>query len=74
VVQSHEAEKRNLELEISGYKQEAAKQRKLIYELEKERDRHVTDMAIITQRSLDVRVCVCVQRLLSITLSRTNIK
>jgi chromosome segregation ATPase len=33
--------KRNLEQEIAGYKDEAAKMRKLIFSLEKDRDRHI---------------------------------
>lgn len=36
-----EQTKRNLEQEIAGYKDEAAKMRKLIFSLEKDRDRHI---------------------------------
>ncbi|KAJ3347867.1 hypothetical protein HDU83_001692 [Entophlyctis luteolus] len=35
--------KRNLEQEISAYKEEAAKMRKIIYSLEKDRDRHINE-------------------------------
>ena len=48
----HEGTIKHLEAEISSYKAEAAKQRKLIYELEKERDRHINETAIMTQKSL----------------------
>ncbi|KAJ1511569.1 hypothetical protein HMI55_006538 [Coelomomyces lativittatus] len=41
----HEQSKQTLEQEIQGYKEEAAKQRKLILALEKERDRYVNDVA-----------------------------
>lgn len=43
VVKLAEQTKRNLEQEIQGYKEEAGKMRKLIYSLEKDRDRHITD-------------------------------
>ncbi|KAJ3221633.1 hypothetical protein HK099_003289 [Clydaea vesicula] len=43
VVKLAEQTKRNLEQEIMGYKDEASKMRKLIYVLEKERDRHIND-------------------------------
>ena len=53
----HENTVKQLENEISSYKSEANKQRKLIFELEKERDRHINETAIMTQRSLEVRPC-----------------
>ncbi|KAJ3079994.1 hypothetical protein HDU99_009572, partial [Rhizoclosmatium hyalinum] len=40
--------KRNLEQEISNYKEEAAKMRKIIYSLEKDRDRHINEASKIT--------------------------
>ncbi|KAL7753158.1 Cilia- and flagella-associated protein 58 [Sorochytrium milnesiophthora] len=43
LVKLHEQTKRNLEQEISGYKDEASKQRKIIFALEKERDRYIND-------------------------------
>ncbi|KAI9189069.1 hypothetical protein H9P43_000497 [Blastocladiella emersonii ATCC 22665] len=49
LVKLHEQTKQNLEQEISGYKEEAAKQRKLILALEKERDRYVNEVAQIQQ-------------------------
>ncbi|KAJ3356565.1 hypothetical protein GGF32_001458 [Allomyces javanicus] len=49
LVKLHEQTKQNLEQEIAGYKEEAAKQRKLILALEKERDRHVNEAAQIQQ-------------------------
>ena len=54
----HESTVKHLENEISSYKSEAAKQRKLIFELEKERDRHINETAMMTQRSLEVCHCV----------------
>ena len=51
----HDSTVKQLENEISSYKSEANKQRKLIFELEKERDRHINETAIMTQRSLEVR-------------------
>ncbi|KAJ3216581.1 hypothetical protein HDU67_009276 [Dinochytrium kinnereticum] len=44
-----EQTKRNLEQEIMGYKDEAAKMRKLIYSLEKDRDRHINEASKVTQ-------------------------
>ncbi|KAJ3374481.1 hypothetical protein GGF31_007259 [Allomyces arbusculus] len=49
LVKLHEQTKQNLEQEIAGYKEEAAKQRKLILALEKERDRYVNEAAQIQQ-------------------------
>ncbi|KAJ3415562.1 hypothetical protein HDV05_004613 [Chytridiales sp. JEL 0842] len=46
--------KRNLEHEIIGYKDEAAKMRKLIYALEKDRDRHINTASQV-QFELDAR-------------------
>ena len=46
-----EQAKRNLEQEIQGYKDEATKQRKLIYQLEKERDRFVSEATAIHQET-----------------------
>ncbi|KAI8819407.1 uncharacterized protein EV422DRAFT_111653 [Fimicolochytrium jonesii] len=43
VVKLAEQTKRNLEQEIMGYKDEATKMRKLIYSLEKDRDRHINE-------------------------------
>ena len=53
----HEQSKKNLEQEIQNYKEEAQKQRKIIYQLEKERDRYINEASDLTQK---VRVCcVC---------------
>ncbi|KAJ3145612.1 hypothetical protein HDU89_006976 [Geranomyces variabilis] len=43
VVKLADQTKRNLEQEIMGYKDEATKTRKLIYSLEKDRDRHINE-------------------------------
>ncbi len=42
----------NLEGEISQYKDEAQKQRKIIYQLEKERDRYISEASDLTQKVL----------------------
>jgi chromosome segregation ATPase len=49
VLKLSEQDKRNLEQEISGYKDEAQKMRKIIYALEKERDSKSTDLDKIMQ-------------------------
>eukprot|EP01137_Pigoraptor_chileana_P008977 Opistho-2@56553 len=52
LVKIHEQQKKHLEQEISGYKDEAMKQRNLIYQLEKERDRYINEASEMTQRCL----------------------
>ncbi|XP_031574702.1 cilia- and flagella-associated protein 58-like [Actinia tenebrosa] len=60
VVRLHEQTKKNLEQEIQNYKDEAQKQRKIIYQLEKERDRYINEASELTQKVLqhmeDVKV------------------
>uniref|UniRef100_A0A8C7Y936 Cilia- and flagella-associated protein 58 central coiled coil domain-containing protein n=1 Tax=Oryzias sinensis TaxID=183150 RepID=A0A8C7Y936_9TELE len=46
-----ELDKRSLEQEISGYQQEAQKQRKIIQQLEKERDRHIDESSSLMQKA-----------------------
>ncbi len=46
----NENAKRNLEQEIQGYKMEAQKQSKLIYQLEKEREKYDLDAAEATNK------------------------
>lgn len=50
LVKLHEQAKRNLEEEIQNYKDEAQKQRKIIFQLEKERDRYINEASDLTQR------------------------
>ena len=50
LVKLHEQSKRNLEQEIQNYKEEAQKQRKIIYQLEKERDRYINEASDLTQK------------------------
>lgn len=50
LVKLHEQSKKNLEQEISNYKEEAQKQRKIIYQLEKERDRYINEASDLTQK------------------------
>lgn len=52
IVKLHEQSKKNLEHEIQNYKEEAQKQRKLIYQLEKERDRYINEASEMTQKCL----------------------
>jgi len=60
LVRLHEQAKKNLEQEIQNYKDEAQKQRKIIYQLEKERDRYINEASDLTQKVLqhmeDVKV------------------
>eukprot|EP00033_Pygsuia_biforma_P003301 GCRY01003618.1.p1 GENE.GCRY01003618.1~~GCRY01003618.1.p1 ORF type:complete len:896 (+),score=357.46 GCRY01003618.1:142-2829(+) len=52
LVKIAENTRRNLETEISSYKVEAQKQRKLIYQLEKEREKYSAEAAEATQKYL----------------------
>ncbi|XP_023571263.1 cilia- and flagella-associated protein 58 [Octodon degus] len=52
LVKLHEQTKRNLEEEIHNYKEEAQKQRKIIFQLEKERDRYINEASEFTQKLL----------------------
>ncbi|XP_030058639.1 cilia- and flagella-associated protein 58 [Microcaecilia unicolor] len=52
LVKLHEQSKKNLEEEIQNYKDEAQKQRKIIYQLEKERDRYINEASDLTQKVL----------------------
>lgn len=52
LLKSHELSKQNLEQEISNYKEEAQKQRNIIYKLERERDRFITEASELTQKVL----------------------
>jgi len=52
MVKLHERGKKNLELEISNYRDEATKQRKIIYQLEKERDRYINEASDLTTKVL----------------------
>lgn len=50
LVKLHEQSKKNLEEEIQNYKDEAQKQRKIIFQLEKERDRYINEASELTQK------------------------
>ncbi|XP_048103061.1 cilia- and flagella-associated protein 58 [Alosa alosa] len=52
MVKLHEQSKKNLEQEIMNYRDEAQKQRKIIYQLEKERDRYINEASDLTQKVL----------------------
>ncbi|XP_039632494.1 cilia- and flagella-associated protein 58 [Polypterus senegalus] len=52
LVKLHEQAKKNLDQEIQNYKDEAQKQRKIIYQLEKERDRYINEASELTQKVL----------------------
>lgn len=57
LVKLHEQSKKNLEEEIQNYKDEAQKQRKIIFQLEKERDRYINEASDLTQKVRDCRHC-----------------
>uniref|UniRef100_A0A8C9FWP0 Cilia and flagella associated protein 58 n=1 Tax=Pavo cristatus TaxID=9049 RepID=A0A8C9FWP0_PAVCR len=52
LVKLHEQSKKNLEEEIQNYKNEAQKQRKIIYQLEKERDCFISEASDLKQKVL----------------------
>ncbi|XP_006630821.2 cilia- and flagella-associated protein 58 [Lepisosteus oculatus] len=52
LVKLHEQSKKNLDQEIQNYKEEAQKQRKIIYQLEKERDRYINEASDLTHKVL----------------------
>lgn len=60
LIKTHDQSIKHLEQEISNYKDEAGKQRKIIFQLEKERDRYISEASELTQRVLqhmeDVKV------------------
>ncbi|XP_068054105.1 cilia- and flagella-associated protein 58 isoform X3 [Anomalospiza imberbis] len=53
LVKLHEQSKQNLESEIQNYKIEAQKQRKIIYQLEKERERFIKEMSELKEKVLN---------------------
>ncbi|XP_029632383.1 cilia- and flagella-associated protein 58 [Salmo trutta] len=52
VVKLHEQSKKNLDQEVMNYRDEAQKQRKIIYQLEKERDRYINEASDLTHKVL----------------------
>lgn len=61
LVKLHEKSKKNLEEEIQNYKNEAQKQRKIIYQLEKDRDCFISEASDLKQKveHLFVQVVFC---------------
>ncbi|XP_037997448.1 cilia- and flagella-associated protein 58 isoform X2 [Motacilla alba alba] len=53
LVKLHEQSKQNLETEIQNYKIEAQKQRKIIYQLEKERESFIKEMSELKEKVLN---------------------
>ncbi|NWT68504.1 CFA58 protein, partial [Prunella himalayana] len=53
LVKLHEQSKQNLESEIQNYKIEAQKQRKIIYQLEKERESFIKEMSELKEKVLN---------------------
>ncbi|XP_041271469.1 cilia- and flagella-associated protein 58 [Onychostruthus taczanowskii] len=53
LVKLHEQSKQNLETEIQNYKIEAQKQRKIIYQLEKERDSFIKELSELKEKVLN---------------------
>ena len=47
--------KRNLEQEVQGYKMEAQRQGKLIYQLEKEREKYAVEASEAAEKYMEVR-------------------
>lgn len=54
LVKSHDQSIKHLDQEITNYKEEAGKQRKLIFQLERERDRYISEASELTQRVLQL--------------------
>ncbi|XP_060754267.1 cilia- and flagella-associated protein 58 [Neoarius graeffei] len=52
LVKLHEQSKKTLDQEILNYRDEAQKQRKIIFQLEKERDRYINEASELTQKVL----------------------
>jgi chromosome segregation ATPase len=52
LIKTHDQSIKHLEQEIANYKEEASKQRKLIFQLERERDRYISEASELTQRVL----------------------
>uniref|UniRef100_A0AAY4F012 Cilia- and flagella-associated protein 58 central coiled coil domain-containing protein n=1 Tax=Denticeps clupeoides TaxID=299321 RepID=A0AAY4F012_9TELE len=52
IVKIHEQTKKNLDQEISNYRNEAQKQRNIIFQLEKERDRYINQASNLTHKVL----------------------
>ncbi|NWV47854.1 CFA58 protein, partial [Daphoenositta chrysoptera] len=52
LVKLHEQSKQNLEAEIQSYKTEAQKQRKIIYQLEKERESYINESSELKEKIL----------------------
>nr|XP_055060546.1 cilia- and flagella-associated protein 58 [Misgurnus anguillicaudatus] len=52
IVKIHEQSKKTLEQEILNYRDEAQKQRKIIFQLEKERDRYINEASDLTKKVL----------------------
>lgn len=55
IIKINENTKRNLEQEIQGYKVEAQKQMKLLYQLEKEREKYGSEASDATAKYLQVK-------------------
>ena len=52
LIKTHDQSIKHLEQEIANYKEEASKQRKIIFQLEKERDRYISEASELTQKVL----------------------
>uniref|UniRef100_A0A094ZPA8 Coiled-coil domain-containing protein 147 n=1 Tax=Schistosoma haematobium TaxID=6185 RepID=A0A094ZPA8_SCHHA len=52
LIKIHELSKQNLEQEIMNYRDEALKQRQIIYKLERERDHYIMDASELTKKIL----------------------
>ena len=50
LVRLHEQNKKNLEQEIASYRDESAKQRKIIFQLEKEREKYINETSDLNHK------------------------
>ena len=60
LIKTHDQSIKHLEQEIANYKEEATKQRKLITQLEKERDRYISEASELTQRVIEIQIVLLI--------------
>lgn len=59
----HEQTKKTLEQEVLNYQDEAQKQRRIIFQLEKERDRYINEASDLTQKVTNKQTHIHMQTL-----------
>ena len=55
MVKIHEQNKKNFELEIASYRDESTKQRKIIFQLEKERQKYISETSDLNHRIITLK-------------------